>query len=396
MLDVRKDFPLLDRSIEGQRIIYLDSAATSLRPRPVIEAVTRFYTHHTANVHRAVHKLSEEATDQFETARLSLARLINAGEHELVFTRGATDAINLVRFGLPGIRRVITTTMEHHSNFLPWSTGDVKVTVIPVNTAGQIDAAAFSAALQRGADLVTISHVSNVLGTITPVKQIIDQAHAAGARVLLDGAQSVPHLPVDVKSLDVDFLVFSAHKMLGPGGVGALYGKSEWLQQMYPCQFGGSMVDQVHVDGFVTQQPPFKFEAGTPAIEAVIGWGAAADYLSALGMTSIAEHDHMLVTYALAVLGDIPQIRLIGTSKAQDRCASVAFHVQGLEAHGVARMLSNRANIMVRSGFHCAQPLHESLKMLPTIRASFYLYNTTQDIDELASALKAIVQFVRV
>lgn len=393
MRDPRDDFPILKRRVDGRPIVYLDSAATSLRPQPVIDAVTRFYTHHTANVHRAMHLLAEEATDLFEGTRRSLARFMNAEEDEIVFVRGTTEAINLVHRSYPGLKKTVTTAMEHHSNFLPWAFGPA-ARVVRVDASGNLDLGTMAAALKEGADLVAISHVSNALGVINPVEEIIHMAHEAGALVLLDGAQSVPHMPVDVKRLDVDFLACSAHKMLGPGGVGALYGKRELLERMEPWHLGGNIIDQVHIDGFTLLEPPHRLEAGTPAIEAIIGWGAAVEYLSGLGMDEVAAHDRQLVAYALERLGQIDFIKLTGPTDPSRRCASVSFNVEGLEAHGVARMLSNRANVFVRSGFHCAQPLHETLELLPTVRASFYVYNRPQDIDLLTEALEAIVAFL--
>ncbi len=393
MRQTRDDFPILERQVDGKPIVYLDSAATSLKPQPVIDAVTGFYTHHTANVHRAMHVFAEEATELFEDARRSLARFLNAEEDEIVFVRGTTEAINLVHRSHPHLKRTVTTAMEHHSNFLPWAFGP-HARVVRVDAAGHLQMEELAAALKEGTDLVAISHVSNALGVINPIEQVIQMAHDAGALVLVDAAQSVPHMPVDVKQLDVDFLACSAHKMLGPGGVGALYAKRQILEQMNPWHLGGNIIDQVHIDQFTLQDPPHKFEAGTPAIEAVIGWGAAVDYLSRLEMTQVHAHDQQLVSYALERLGQIDFVKITGPSDPDRRCASVSFNVEGLEAHGVARMLSNRANVFVRSGFHCAQPLHETLELLPTVRASFYVYNQTHDIDALAEALEAIVAFL--
>ena len=393
--DVRGDFPILDRRIGDAPIVYLDSAATSLTPAPVIDAVTRFYTHYNANVHRAVHQLSEEATEAFEGTRTALARLLGADEDEIVFVRGATEGVNLVRSCLPGIGHVVTTIMEHHSNFLPWAYRD-ETRVVGVTPDGLLDMAELDSVLQGGFDsgLVAVTHVSNAIGTINPIGTIIRKAHDAGALVLIDAAQSVPHMPVDVKALDVDMLVISAHKMLGPGGVGVLYIKKKLLGELTPWHLGGNIVDQVHRDHFTLQPGPARIEAGTPAIEAVIGWGAAIDYLAALGLENVQQHDHALVEYALSRLADIRNVHIVGPTDATVRGVGVLFYIDGLEAHGVARMLSNRSNVLVRSGYHCAQPLHEALDVLPTVRASFYVYNTTQDIDELAKGLEAIVSLL--
>ena len=389
MRDVRADFPILERKIEGDRIVYLDSAATSLKPQPVIDAVTRFYTEHTSNVHRAIHRLGEEATEGFEGARRRLARLLGAEQEEIVFTRGATEAIHLVRSGFPGLDRVATTAMDHHSNLLAWGYGPSS-TILPVDRAGEIDLAAFERVLEEGVDLVAVPHISNVLGTVVAIEPIIERAHAHGALVLVDAAQSAPHQPIDVKALGADFLVCSAHKMLGPSGVGLLYAKREHLDRIEPRQIGGSVVSEVHLDGYTLQEVPHRFEAGTPAIESVIGWGAAAEYLMRLGLESVAEHDRRLVAYADQRLRAIDHVDIVGPTDPGRRGALVSFQVQNLEAHGVAKMLGNRANVLVRSGFHCAQPLHESLGLLPTVRASFYVYNTEEDIDELADCLTSI------
>jgi len=393
MRNTREDFPILKRQVDGEPIIYFDSAATSLTPQPVIDAVTGFYTHHTANVHRAMHLLAEEATELFEGARQSLARFFNAEQDEVVFVRGTTEAINLVHRCYPGLKRTVTTAMEHHSNFLPWAFGD-GAHVVPVDPMGRLDMDNLAAALKNGADLVAVSHVSNALGAIAPIEEVIRLAHDAGALVLVDAAQSAPHMPIDVKKLDVDFLACSAHKMLGPGGVGVLYAKKHLLERMTPWHVGGNVVDQVHIDDYTLQDPPHRFEAGTPAIEAVIGWGAAIEYLTDLGMDQVQAHDRQLVAYALDKLGQIDFVKLTGPTDPASRCASVSFNVESLEAHGVARMLSNRSNIFVRSGFHCAQPLHETLGLLPTVRASFYIYNQPQEIDALAQALHGIVAYL--
>lgn len=393
MQDVRGDFPILRRTIEGKPIVYLDSSATSLKPQPVIDAVTRFYTDYTSNVHRGVHALADEATEQYEGSRRAIARFLNADEHEIVYTRGSTEAINLVCRCCPDLNRVITTAIEHHSNFLPWAYGD-QATVVGVDGEGRLDLEAMGKALEVGADLVAVGHVSNALGVVHPVEKIIQMAHDTGALVLLDAAQSVPHFATDVKALDVDFLACSAHKMLGPGGIGALYGKAELLEKMGPWLLGGDIIDQVHVDSYSLLEAPHKFEAGTPAIEAAIGWGEAVAYLSRLGMDEVATHDRTLVEYALERLSGIAHVRVVSPQDPARLCSAVSFQIENLEAHGVARMLSNRGNVLVRSGFHCAQPMHETLDLLPTVRASFYVYNTTEDIDALAEGLEVVVRFL--
>lgn len=402
MLNVRDDFPMLRREVDGKPLIYLDSAATSLKPQAVIDAVTRYYTHCTSNVHRAMHAIGEEATEAYEGAREAMSRFIHCDDDEVIFTRGSTEGINLVRRCLPRVKRTLSTVMEHHSNLLPMgptpdgdANGGVLPTVVTVDREGNIDLAALEAELSKGVDLLSVTHVSNVLGSISPVKRIVELAHAKGALVLLDAAQSVPHIPVDVRELGVDFLVCSGHKMLGPSGVGVLYGKIDLLEEMTPWHLGGNVVDHVHLDGYTMQELPHRLEAGTPAIEAVIGFGAAIEYLEDLEMEAVREHDKQLVAHALKRLGEIDKLNLVGPLDGEHRVGSVTFNVTGLEAHGVARMLSHRGNILVRSGFHCAQPLHEALDLLPTVRASFQVYNTLEEVDALADALQSIAGFVR-
>lgn len=393
MRDVRDDFPILSRLIDDRPLVYLDSAATSLKPQVVIDAVTNFYTHQTSNIHRAMHLMAEESTRDYENARKSIARFFNADEHEVVFTHGTTEAINLVRRCLPRVERVVTTVMEHHSNYLPWAL-DAGGAVVGVADDGTLDLDDLQRKLSNGADLLAVCHVSNALGVVNPIDQIVDMAHRAGAMVLVDAAQSAPHRPVDVKAMGADFLACSAHKMLGPGGVGVLYGKSEHLEAMVPWLLGGDMIEQVHFDSYEVQPPPHRFEAGTPAIEAVIGWGAAIEYLSNLDMADVQRHDGELVAYALERLTQIDHVRIVGPTDPDRRCGLVSFQIEDLEAHGVARMLSNRSNIMARSGFLCAQPLHEALGLAPTVRASFHVYNRFDEIDALAENLEAIVALI--
>lgn len=393
MMDIRGDFPILAREIEDERLIYLDSAATALKPNVVVQAVTDFYTRHTANVHRAVHVLGHEATDLFESGRERIARFVGADASELIFTSGATMALNILRRALSPDLRCITTVTEHHSNFVPWAYAE-NSRVIGLDNNGALDLEALENALKQGADLLALGYVSNVHGVVNPVNEIIEMAHRHGAMVVLDAAQAVGHFAVDVKALDVDFAVFSAHKMMGPGGVGGLYVKRELLSKMRPVFLGGHMVDQVHLDEFSVQEAPACFEAGTPPIEGVIGWGAAVDYLNQLGVDKIEHHCKQLVEHAETRLAQIDKLRLIANGDSQARSATVSFLIDGVESHGVARLLSNRANICVRSGFHCAQPLHETLGVGPTVRASVHAYNVLEDIDTLADTLNAVTQFV--
>jgi len=344
MRDVRTDFPLLRRQPDGKRIVYLDSAATALKPQTVVDAVSHFYTSQTAAVHRAVHRLAEEATEAYENARVRIAHFFHVAPQEVVFTRGATSAINLVRRGFPHLRRTAATAMEHHSNLLPWAFHDGG-TIIAVDAEGNVDLRQLDEALERGLELLALTHLSNVLGCQPDVAEIVARAHAAGAMVLLDAAQSAAHMPVQPRKLDVDFMTVSGHKMLGPSGVGLLYGKAELLDRMQPDQLGGHIVDQVHLSGYELQKPPHRFEAGTPPIEGVLGWGAGVDYLEDLGMEQVALHQQDLVRYAHERLQRIPHVRIVGPSDPAHRQALLSFNVDGLEAHGVARMLSQRFNV---------------------------------------------------
>ncbi len=389
--EIRGDFPLLGREVEGKRIVYLDSAATSLKPRAVIRAVTDFYEKHTANVNRGVHFLSLEASELFDEGRSAVARFLNASPREIVFTRNATEAINLVARGLAQEDRVLHTLLEHHSNFLPWRRREGASTAVRLLHDGKLDLADFVSKLAAFRPrLVAVAHVSNAFGVVHPLEEIVRLSHQAGARVLVDGCQSVPHRPIDVKALDLDYLCFSGHKMCGPGGVGVLYGKLSHLEELAPFVFGGDMVKEVHESSFALRDVPHRFEAGTPAMEAVIGLGAACRYLERFGLASIAAHEGSLTAYALERLSRVPGLTLRGPLEPESRGSSVSFTLDGVEANGVARMLSHRFNICVRSGFHCAQPAHEALGSPPTVRASYYLYNTKAEIDLLADALDRI------
>ncbi|MFC1824351.1 aminotransferase class V-fold PLP-dependent enzyme [Thermodesulfobacteriota bacterium] len=386
---IRADFPILKRVINGKPLTYFDSAATSLKPTPVIEAITHFYTESCANIHRGVHLLSAEASELYDEARRKVANFLNADEEEIVFVRNATEAINLVCHSLDLDGPVVATLADHHSAFLPW-VDRREVRYAGIHGDGSLDLSSLRKALNSKAALACVPHVSNALGVINPVEEVIDLAHKAGALVLLDGSQSVPHMLTDVRSLGCDFLVFSGHKMLGPSGIGVLFGKLELLEQMQPFLRGGDMNKEVHKEWYVPEDLPGKFEAGTPNIEGAIGLGAAVDYLETIGMENIEAYSQELTAAALQSVSNIDKIRIHGPVNPEHRSASVAFELPGLEAHGLAKILSQRYNIMVRSGYHCAQPLHEELGIPQTVRASLYLYNTLEEIGLLGEALKEI------
>jgi cysteine desulfurase/selenocysteine lyase len=398
-LDVKKiraDFPILDREVHpGVPLVYLDSTATSQRPISVIEAMNSYYRNHNANIHRGIHVLAEEATTMYEDSRVKIARFINApSARQVIFTRNTSESINLVayswaRANLKSGDLIILTEMEHHSNLIPWqmlaSERGVRLEFIPVNETGSLDMQAYESLLKQEPRLVAFTHMSNVLGTINPAAEIIQKAHAVGAITLLDGAQSVPHLPVDVQALNVDFLAFSAHKMLGPTGIGALYGKLELLENMPPFLGGGDMIKTVHLRSFVPNSLPHKFEAGTPAISEGIGFGIAVDYLEGIGMSQVEAHEQEMIHYALERLEEIPGLRVYGP-QAEHKGAVAAFTLDDIHPHDVAQIL-DRYGLAVRAGHHCAQPLHEKLGIPATTRASFYIYNSFDEIDRLIDGI---------
>jgi cysteine desulfurase/selenocysteine lyase len=397
---IRRDFPIFEREFDGRRLAYLDSAATALKPRSVTEAADAYNTRYSANVHRAIYAIGEEATAAYEGAREKVARFINAPDaHEVVFVRNATEAINLVAhtWGWTNIDRadaIVLTEMEHHSNLVPWQilaqAKDADLEFVPFDAEGRLVMDSWEVLLRTRPRLVAFTHKSNALGTLNDVKTMVAQAHDAGALVLVDGAQAVPHLPVDVQDIGADFYAFSGHKMLAPAGSGALWARRALLEQMPPCMSGGDMISSVHLRHTTYNEIPHKFEAGTPDVAAAIGLGAAVDYLSTLGMERVAAHEEALTAYALEVLPrEVPGIRIHGPREASDRAGIVTFTLPEAHAHDVATLLDREA-VAIRAGHHCTQPLHERLGETATGRASFNVYSGTDDIDRLASGLRGV------
>ena len=393
---IRADFPVLRREVRpGVPLVYLDSTATSQKPQVVIETMNEFYRKSNANIHRGIHTLAEEATYKYEQARLRIAEFIGCSDpRQVIFTRNTTESINLVantwgRANLESGDVVILTEMEHHSNLVPWqilaSEKNLRLEFIPVTIQGLLDLDAYRNLLELEPKLVAFTQMSNVLGTITPAEEIIRLAHQAGAITLVDGAQSVPHFMVDVEALDADFLAFSGHKMCAPTGIGVLYGRKQLLQSMPPFLGGGDMIKRVHLRSFAPNELPYKFEAGTMAIAEAIGLGAAVDYLSAIGMDAVAAHEHELVAYALERLEEIPGVNVFGPS-AEHKGGVASFTLSGIHPHDVSQILDTEG-VAIRAGHHCAMPLHEKFNLPATARASFYLYNTKEEIDKLVSGI---------
>lgn len=404
VIKIRQDFPVLERQVrEGVRLTYLDSTATSQKPLQVMEAMDRFYRKTNANIHRGVHTLAEESTALYEGARERIAKFINAeSARQVIYTRNATESINLAAYSWAraNLKRgdlIVLTEMEHHSNLVPWhmlqEERGIALDFIPVTEDGLLDLEAYKSLLERSPKLVSFTHMSNVLGTVNPAAEIIRLAHQAGAITVVDGAQSVPHLQVDVQALDADFYVFSAHKMCGPTGIGVLYGKADLLEAMPPFLGGGDMIREVKLRSFRPNSPPHKFEAGTPAIAEAVGFGAAVDYLSAIGMDKIAAHEHEITAYALERLEEIPGVNLFGPS-ADKKGGVAAFTLEGVHPHDVAQIL-DQDGIAVRAGHHCAQPLHEKFGIPATSRASFYLYSTKEEVDLLVNGVYKVKEIFR-
>ncbi len=394
---IRADFPILRRTIHGRPLVYLDNAATTQKPQCVIDALVQYYTCSNANVHRGIHTLAEEATEGYEATRARVARFIHArSEREIVFTRGATEAINLVAvsWARPALRpgdEIVLTQIEHHSNIVPWqlaarATG-AALRWIPLGPDGCLDMAAAEALIGPRTRLVAVTQMSNVLGTFTPVDELAKLAHAQGAQLLVDGAQGAAHLPVDVQALDCDFYAFSAHKLLGPTGVGVLYAREALLEQMEPYQGGGSMIETVTLEGSTWAELPAKFEAGTPNIADVVAFKAAVDYLDDLGMDAVCAHDRALTGYALDRLSSLPGVICFGPADTRQRGGNIAFGVEGIHPHDLATFLDQRG-IAIRAGHHCAQPLHACLGLGATARASFSVYTTPEEIDCFVESLR--------
>jgi cysteine desulfurase/selenocysteine lyase len=399
---LREDFPILKSLVHGKPLVYLDNAATTQKPRPVIDAILHYYEGQNSNIHRGVHHLSEVATRTYESARVKAQRFLNAADpREIIFTRGATESINLVAqsFVRPGLRagdEVLITHMEHHSNIVPWQMLrdelGLVLKVAPINDRGELVLEEFEKLLSPRTKLVSVTHVSNALGTVVPVKKIVELARRQGARVLLDGAQAVPHLAVDVRGLDCDFYAFSGHKLYGPTGIGVLYGRAALLEAMPPYQGGGDMILSVTFEKTRYNHLPYKFEAGTPHIEGVIGLGAALDYVGGLGLGAIAAHEHDVLEHGTRVLSAIPGLRIIGS--AREKAGVLSFELEGVHPHDIGTIL-DQEGIAIRTGHHCAQPVMDRFGVPATARASLALYNTREELDALAAGLRKVAEVFR-
>ena len=391
---IRRDFPILARDVRGKKLVYLDNAATSQKPRVVIDAIIRYYEQENANIHRGVHFLSELATSEHDRARRAVQKFINASDvKEIIFTRGTTEAINLVaqtygRAHVGSGDEVLITAMEHHSNIVPWQLlcdeKGAKLRVAPINDDGEVVQDEFAKLLGPRTKIVAVAHVSNALGTVNPLAEIIDLAHQKGIPVLVDGAQAVPHMKVDVQALDCDFYTLSSHKMFGPMGIGVLYGKSELLEAMPPYQGGGDMISSVTFEKTTYNKLPFKFEAGTPDVAGAIGLGVAIDYLNEIGIDNIEKYEHELLAYATEKVSMIPEVRLIGNAK--ERAGVISFVIEGVHPHDVGTIL-DQEGIAIRTGHHCAQPIMDRFGIPATARASFAFYNTREEVDALANGI---------
>ncbi|WP_282112458.1 aminotransferase class V-fold PLP-dependent enzyme [Maribacter stanieri] len=396
MLDIKKireDFPILKREVNGKPLVYLDNAATSQTPQQVIDAIVNYYHNYNANIHRGVHTLSQEATDKYEQARLKIQKHFNAVKsYEIIFTSGTTHSINLVANGFSALIKkgdeVLVSAMEHHSNIVPWQmlcerTGAI-LKVIPMNQDGELRMDVYDELLSDKTKLVFCNHISNALGTINPIEEIIEKAHKVGAAILIDGAQAAPHLVADVQALDVDFYTCSAHKICGPTGVGMLYGKEEWLNKLPPYQGGGEMIAEVTFEKTTYADLPHKFEAGTPNICGGIAFGAALDYMNAIGFEEIAKYEHELLEYATQELLKIEGLKIYGTAK--NKTSVISFNIEGIHPYDMGSIL-DKLGIAVRTGHHCAQPIMDFFKIPGTVRASFAFYNTIEEVDILVAGI---------
>jgi cysteine desulfurase/selenocysteine lyase len=403
MLDVqkiRKDFPILNRKVNGKPLIYFDNAATSQTPQQVIDVIVDYYSNYNANIHRGVHSLSQEATDAYEQARIKIQNHFNAKHsYEIIYTAGTTHSINLVANGFSSLLKkgdeILVSALEHHSNIVPWQmlcekTG-ATLKVIPMNQNGELILSDFDSLLNDKTKLVFVNHISNALGTINPIEYIIEKAHAAGAAVLVDGAQSCPHLKPDVQALDVDFYVCSAHKICGPTGVGMLYGKEEWLKKLPPYQGGGEMIAEVSFEKTTYADLPHKFEAGTPNVSGGIAFGAALDYMNSIGFENIATYENELLDYATTQLEKIEDLKIYGTAK--EKTSVISFNIGTIHPYDIGTIL-DKMGIAVRTGHHCAQPIMDYYQIPGTIRASFMFYNTKEEIDTFITALKKAVMML--
>lgn len=394
---VRRDFPILNQKVRGKNLVYLDNAATSQKPQAVIDAITRYYQSGNANIHRGVHFLSEHATEEHEAARQAVRQFINAARmEELIFVRGTTEAINLVaqtygRAHVGAGDEVLISAMEHHSNIVPWQIlcehQGAKLRVIPINDHGELLLDEFEKLIGPRTKIIAIAHVSNALGTINPIREIVEIAHAHNVPVVVDGAQAVPHIKVDVQNLDCDFYAFSGHKMYGPMGIGVLYGKYKLLEAMPPYQGGGDMIRSVTFEKTQYNTLPYKFEAGTPDVAGAIGLGAAIKYLNSVGIENVAAHEHEVLEYATQALSKLPGIRIIGNAK--DKAAVLSFVMDGVHPHDIGTILDQQG-IAVRTGHHCAQPIMQRFGIPATVRASFALYNTKAEVDALLVGIKKV------
>jgi cysteine desulfurase / selenocysteine lyase len=394
---VRDDFPILATRLYGKPLVYLDNAATTQKPQVVIDRLTRYYAHENANVHRGVHSLSERATEAYEGARQTVCRFLNGADPQgIVFVRGTTEAINLVaqtygRVHVGTGDEIVLTVMEHHSNIVPWQMlceqKGARLRVVPMTDSGELRLDEYEALLSDRTRIVAVAHVSNALGTVNPIRHIVEIAHARGVRVLVDGAQAVSHLAVDVQALDCDFYTFSGHKLFGPTGIGVLYGKPELLDGMPPYQGGGDMIRSVRFEKTLYNTLPYKFEAGTPNIAGAIGLSAAIEYLGRLGFERIAEHEHDLLAHGTRALMNVPGLKLMGT--ASEKAGILSFVLEGVHPHDIGTIL-DREGVAIRTGHHCCQPLMDRLGVPATARASLALYNTHEEIDALASALSRV------